>query len=305
HDSNDKERRQDAPRLVDTEWTEFRERPRPSDTEWSPADKGQPRRHRLPHVANLQEPDPPPWRRQRVAEDEFPEAGEQSPGDGELPQRRLSSSAENDAYRSRHSLDPVVVGEPPPAERAGRGLASFVGLAAAALIGAAAALFISGNFSSPSNKPRASATDGTAFASRFAGDMAKAPEQPSSSSPVAAIAAPNPASSPVVANSTPSPRGGEDLPRVAVREADKAGPTVRGVTDNEIRLGISAPFTGSAKELGNQMKLGIEAAFNLSNDTGGVHGRQLKLVSADDGYEPARATETMKQLNEKHQVFGF
>jgi hypothetical protein len=38
----------------------------------------------------------------------------------------------------------------------------------------------------------------------------------------------------------------------------------RGVTDNEIRLGISAPFTGSAKELGIQMKLGIGTAFNLS-----------------------------------------
>ena len=63
---------------------------------------------------------------------------------------------------------------------------------------------------------------------------------------------------------------------------------MHGVTDNEIRLGISAPFTGSAKELGNQMKLGIETAFNLMNEAGGMHGRQIKLVAADDGYEPAR-----------------
>jgi len=77
------------------------------------------------------------------------------------------------------------------------------------------------------------------------------------------------------------------------------------VTDNEIRLGISAPFTGSAKELGSQMKLGIETAFNLINETGGIHGRQLKLIATDDGYEPTRTTESMKELYEKEQVFGF
>ena len=83
------------------------------------------------------------------------------------------------------------------------------------------------------------------------------------------------------------------------------GPPVRGMTDNEIRFGISAPFTGSASELGNQMKLGIETAFNLINDGGGINGRQLRLVAADDGYEPSRTAETMKQLYENQQVFGF
>ena len=81
--------------------------------------------------------------------------------------------------------------------------------------------------------------------------------------------------------------------------------TIRGVIDNEIRLGISAAFTGSAKELGNQMKLGIETAFNLINERGGIHGRQLRLVAADDGYEPTRTAETMKELYENQQVFGF
>ena len=52
------------------------------------------------------------------------------------------------------------------------------------------------------------------------------------------------------------------------------------------------------------MKLGIEAAFNVANANGGVHGRQLRLIAADDGYEPARTAETMKQLYEKDQVFG-
>jgi branched-chain amino acid transport system substrate-binding protein len=79
----------------------------------------------------------------------------------------------------------------------------------------------------------------------------------------------------------------------------------RGVTETEIRFGMSAPFSGSAKELGRQMKLGVESAFNVINDAGGVHGRQVKLVAIDDGYEPTRTAETMKQLYEKDQVFGI
>src|SRR5215475_15059353 len=78
----------------------------------------------------------------------------------------------------------------------------------------------------------------------------------------------------------------------------------RGVTANEIRFGISAALSGPTKELGQNMQRGIVAAFNIANANGGVHGRQLRLIAADDGYEPARAAETMKQLYEKDQVFG-
>lgn len=82
------------------------------------------------------------------------------------------------------------------------------------------------------------------------------------------------------------------------------GPQPRGMTDKEIRFGIAAPFSGSARELGRQMKLGIETAFNRINDAGGVDGRMLKLFAADDGYEPGRTLDAMKQLYEKDQVFG-
>ena len=73
-------------------------------------------------------------------------------------------------------------------------------------------------------------------------------------------------------------------------------PAVEGVTDSEIQLGISAPFSGPAKELGSQMKLGIETAFAVANDAGGIDGRQVKLIAADDGYEPSRTAVTMRQL---------
>ncbi|HEY7842206.1 MAG TPA: ABC transporter substrate-binding protein [Bradyrhizobium sp.] len=80
---------------------------------------------------------------------------------------------------------------------------------------------------------------------------------------------------------------------------------VRGVTDNEIRFGIVGPFSGSSRELGRQMKLGIDTAFNRINEAGGVNGRALRLIAADDGYEPSRTLDAMKQLYEKDQVFGY
>jgi branched-chain amino acid transport system substrate-binding protein len=82
-------------------------------------------------------------------------------------------------------------------------------------------------------------------------------------------------------------------------------PAVRGVTDKEIRFGIVAPFSGASRELGRQMKLGIDTAFNRSNDSGGVNGRMLRLLAADDGYEPSRTLDAMRTLYDKDQVFGF
>jgi branched-chain amino acid transport system substrate-binding protein len=82
------------------------------------------------------------------------------------------------------------------------------------------------------------------------------------------------------------------------------GTPFRGVTDTEIRFGIAAPFTGPAKELGQNMRLGIETAFRAANANGGIFGRQLRLVAVDDGYDPTRTGPAMKQLFEKDQVFG-
>lgn len=82
-------------------------------------------------------------------------------------------------------------------------------------------------------------------------------------------------------------------------------PPVQGVTDREIRLGIAAPFSGPAKELGSQMQVGIETAFAEANDSGGINGRQAKLVAADDGYEPKRTAAAMARLYDTDKVLGF
>jgi ABC-type branched-subunit amino acid transport system substrate-binding protein len=61
---------------------------------------------------------------------------------------------------------------------------------------------------------------------------------------------------------------------------------------------MAGPFSGSAKELGHEMKIGIEAAFGLVNEAGGIYGR-------DDGYEPARTADAVRELGDKDNVFGM
>ena len=82
--------------------------------------------------------------------------------------------------------------------------------------------------------------------------------------------------------------------------------TAPGVTATEITLGMSGPFSGSTKELGRGMQLGIETYLNYLNETaGGVHGRKLKLLALDDGYDPAHCAATMREMIDQRPVFAF
>jgi ABC-type branched-subunit amino acid transport system substrate-binding protein len=125
--------------------------------------------------------------------------------------------------------------------------------------------------------------------------------------PSAANAAPVPVAS-IAAPPAPLPQAAAPVTPVvapAVPLPLPTSPNVRGITDKEIRFGIVAPFSGASRELGRQMKLGIDTAFNRANEAGGVQGRMLRLLAADDGYEPTRTLDGMKQLYEKDQVFGY
>lgn len=78
-----------------------------------------------------------------------------------------------------------------------------------------------------------------------------------------------------------------------------------GVTSDTILLGQSCALSGPAQELGSEMRLGAQLYFNQINQTGGVHGRQIKLVSLDDGYEPDRASANTRKLINDEKVFAL
>ncbi len=84
-----------------------------------------------------------------------------------------------------------------------------------------------------------------------------------------------------------------------------AGAAIRGISANEIRFGASVPLTGPNRDYGQQIRIGIETVFRAVNDAGGVNGRMLRFITADDGYEPERTGQAVKQLYEKDEVFGF
>ena len=75
-----------------------------------------------------------------------------------------------------------------------------------------------------------------------------------------------------------------------------AVPATPGVTENRVLFGQSAAFNGPARELGKNMRIGIEAAFHEANLAGGVHGRLLELTSLDDSYEPEAAIANTQRL---------
>ena len=82
--------------------------------------------------------------------------------------------------------------------------------------------------------------------------------------------------------------------------------TAPGVSATEITLGMSAPFSGPAKELGRDMQTGIDTYLSHINETrGGIHGRKVKLLALDDGYDPKRCAETMNDMIRKRPVFAF
>jgi ABC-type branched-subunit amino acid transport system substrate-binding protein len=92
-------------------------------------------------------------------------------------------------------------------------------------------------------------------------------------------------------------------PAVAAPSPPVAG-AVRGVTDDEIVLGMVASFTGSNKERGRAMRTGWEAALAEVNAAGGIHGRRLRLVIQDDGYDPSRTLAGMKAVVEQQGAFA-
>jgi ABC-type branched-subunit amino acid transport system substrate-binding protein len=84
------------------------------------------------------------------------------------------------------------------------------------------------------------------------------------------------------------------------------GQSTPGVSENEISIGSCSALEGPSHFLGLETVTGAKAYFNLINEEGGVNGRKLKLISADDSYDPAKTQACFDHLmSEKVFAFGF
>ena len=75
-----------------------------------------------------------------------------------------------------------------------------------------------------------------------------------------------------------------------------------GVSDTEIRIGQSMPYSGPYSVFG-QIGKAEQAYFAKINAEGGINGRKINLISLDDGYVPPKAFEQTRRLVEEDQVF--
>jgi branched-chain amino acid transport system substrate-binding protein len=93
--------------------------------------------------------------------------------------------------------------------------------------------------------------------------------------------------------------GGPLLAARPVRAAKQYGP---GVTDTEIKIGNTGPYSGPASSYSTIPKCMV-AYYRMVNDMGGVNGRKINFISYDDGYTPPKTVEMTRKLVEDDQVF--
>src|SRR5262249_8628052 len=82
------------------------------------------------------------------------------------------------------------------------------------------------------------------------------------------------------------------------RAANQYGP---GVTDSEIKIGNTGPYSGPLSNA-SPIPISMAAYFKMINDEGGVNGRKITFISYDDGYLPPNTIEMTRKLVEGDQV---
>src|SRR5271165_5305862 len=82
-----------------------------------------------------------------------------------------------------------------------------------------------------------------------------------------------------------------------------AGQYGPGVSDTEIKIGNTVPYSGPASSYGTIGKSDA-AYFAMINDQGGINGRKINFIVRDDGYSPPKTVEDVRQLVEQDHVLA-
>jgi branched-chain amino acid transport system substrate-binding protein len=77
-----------------------------------------------------------------------------------------------------------------------------------------------------------------------------------------------------------------------------------GVTDTEIKIGQTIPYSGPAASFGTEGRV-IAAYYRMINDQGGIKGRKINFLSLDDSYSPPKTVELIRRLVEQDEVLGL
>ena len=77
----------------------------------------------------------------------------------------------------------------------------------------------------------------------------------------------------------------------------------QGVSKTEIVMGTIQDFSGPLAGYGKQARNGMQLRVDELNEQGGIHGRKLKLLSEDSGYDPKKAVLAAQKLVNQDKIF--
>jgi branched-chain amino acid transport system substrate-binding protein len=92
--------------------------------------------------------------------------------------------------------------------------------------------------------------------------------------------------------------GGQLMATRPVRAAKSYGP---GVTDSEIKIGNTSPYSGPLSNA-SAVARSMAAYFKMINEKGGINGRRITFISYDDAYSPPKTVEMTRKLVESDNV---
>ena len=87
--------------------------------------------------------------------------------------------------------------------------------------------------------------------------------------------------------------------------AQKTAPT-QGVSKNEIVIGSITDLSGPIAAFGKQIRSGMQLRVDeLNEQSGGIHGRKLKLLIEDAQYDPKKAVLAAQKLVNQDKIFAM
>lgn len=78
-----------------------------------------------------------------------------------------------------------------------------------------------------------------------------------------------------------------------------------GITADKVVIGSFQALSGPIAFIGTPMRKGMDAYFNWVNSQGGVNGRKIELLVADDQFNPAKTVVEVKRMVEQDNVFSI
>jgi branched-chain amino acid transport system substrate-binding protein len=79
----------------------------------------------------------------------------------------------------------------------------------------------------------------------------------------------------------------------------------QGVSKNELVIGSIQDLSGPLAGFGKQLRAGMLLRVEEANEQGGLHGRKIKLLFEDSGYDPKKAVLAAQKLVNQDKIFAM